>query len=43
MTRGAELGIDSDFSKVNLLEGANFRSEFLKLVSLGCLSLLTLH
>ena len=35
MTCGAELGIDSDFNKVNLLEGANFGPVFLDLVSLG--------
>jgi hypothetical protein len=36
-TRSPELGIDADFSEVNLLEGANFNPEFLKLVSGGCL------
>jgi glutathione S-transferase len=29
----AELGIDADFSSVNLLEGENFKPEFLKIVS----------
>jgi hypothetical protein len=42
MTSGAELGIDADFREVNLLEGANFSPEFLKLVNLGCLYLITL-
>jgi hypothetical protein len=43
MTRSAEPGIDSDFSEVSLLEGVSFSLEFLNLVSLGCLSSLTLH
>lgn len=36
--RSSELGIDADFSEVNLIEGANFNPEFLKLVSGGRLS-----
>jgi hypothetical protein len=41
MSHSAELGIDADFSEVNLFEGANFSPEFLKLVSRGslCISL----
>lgn len=33
MPHSAELAIDSDFSVVNLVEGENFKPEFLKLVS----------
>ena len=39
MSHSAELGIDVDFSEVNLVEGANFNPEFLKLVSPCCLSI----
>jgi hypothetical protein len=39
MSRSAELGIDADFSDVNLVEGANFNPEFLELVSCGSLSI----
>ena len=42
MTYSAELDIEADFSEVNLLEGANFSPEFLKLVSGGGLSYATL-
>ncbi|KAI0261315.1 hypothetical protein BGY98DRAFT_1104453 [Russula aff. rugulosa BPL654] len=31
MSRSGELGIDADFSKVNIVKGANFSLEFLKL------------
>ena len=41
VTRSPELGIDADFSEVNLLEGANFNPEFLKLVSGGRLLFVT--
>ena len=37
MSRSAELGVDADFSEVNLVDGANFNPEFLKLVSGGSL------
>jgi hypothetical protein len=33
VTHSGELGIDADFTVVNLVEGANFNPEFLKLVS----------
>jgi hypothetical protein len=39
MSHSAELGIDADFRVVNLVEGANFNPEFLKLISRGCLSI----
>jgi hypothetical protein len=39
MSHSAELGIDADFSEVNLVEDANFNPEFLKLVSRGSLSI----
>ena len=35
MSRSGELGIDADFSKVNIVKGANFSLEFLKLVRCG--------
>jgi len=37
MVHSAELGIDADLSNVNLVEGENFKPEFLKLVSCRCL------
>lgn len=36
LLHSAELGIDADFSNVNLVEGENFKPEFLKLVSRSC-------
>jgi hypothetical protein len=42
VTHSAELGIDADFSEVNLIEGANFNPEFLKLVSGGRVSFVRL-
>ena len=33
LLHSAELGIDADTSNVNLVEGENFKPEFLKLVS----------
>jgi hypothetical protein len=42
VTHSAELGIDADFNEVNLIEGANFNPEFLKLVSRGRLSFVAL-
>ena len=41
MAHSPELGIDADFSDVNLLEGANFNPEFVKIVSDDCLALLS--
>jgi hypothetical protein len=35
MSHSAELGIDADFTEVNLVEGANFNPEFLKIVRSG--------
>jgi hypothetical protein len=35
MSRSHELGIDADFSKVNIVKGANFSLKFLKLVRCG--------
>ena len=43
MLHSAELGIDADLSEVNLVEGANFNPEFLKLVSRGSLHCLHFH
>ena len=37
MLHSAELGIDADFISVNLLDGENFKPEYLKLVSCSCL------
>jgi hypothetical protein len=37
MLHSAELGIDADFNSVNLVEGENFKPEFVKLVSCSCL------
>jgi len=42
MSHSAELGIDADFSEVNLVEGANFNPEFLKIVRRGAYPLFTL-
>ena len=35
MPHSAELGIEADLSVVNLVEGENFKPEYLKIVSCG--------